>query len=797
MKPIDWRSIRTHNGSQYGGFEELCTQLARSKKPKDPKAKFTRLGNPDGGIECYWEDSDGNKYGWQAKYYPAKQDPDKYYLGDIRWGDITKSIEAALKEHPTLTRYYVCVPKNRTLKMDENWKTHVTEWKALAKNKTGRDVEFIWWGDSELTDKLSQSEHAGRRLYWFNEHIFSDEWFRDNWDVARATAGPRYTPELHIDLPIARELEKLNRTNHYINEIRAYTKDIQKGILDLQRLIFYSPSPELKRFTYRFLNSLLTILTQLTALKVEPIGEPTFQDIYKSVQYAITAINEFMGYLSQRTTGYRDPLFDQFKDQITRTLTVLESLSDKVDTEDTQLIIVRGVAGAGKTHLLCDVAKRRVENGLPTVLLMGQRFTSDNEPWVQAREHLDLTRVSMEEFVGVLEAAAQAKGSRALLMIDAVDEGRGSTIWPAHLASFLTRVNISPWITIVLSVRSTDKDAIIPKDIQEGAVSLEHRGFEGREFDAVQAFFPHYGLKLPLTPIFNPEFSNPYFLKVFCQGLTGQGKRILPSELYGISEVFDLYLSAVNEKLARRLDYDPDDNQIHLALMKIAQYFVGGGDMSECERRRKMAKDIVDRFLPVRCGSMKIVQYFVGRNRIGEYRQGLDRKTVKSIVDQLLPGRNYEQSLYRGMVTEGILIEDLIPGTPNTEVVVRFSYERLADHIVADFLLQEYLDKDKPEVAFTKGGGLTFLFDNKRGELEGLIEALSIKVPELTGRELIDLVPSLIEREDAQIAFRESLVQRDLDALSDVTDEVLKTIVASTLKTIASNVVKAIIENIL
>ena len=536
MKPIDWRSIRTHNGSQYGGFEELCTQLARSEKPKDPKAKFTRLGNPDGGIECYWEDSKGNKYGWQVKYFVNS-------FGAPQWRQIDASIETALDKHPELTHYYVCVPYNRNSKTVKDWERQVIKWKALAKSKTGRDVEFIWWGDSELTDKLNQPEHAGRLLYWFNEHIFSDEWFKQNVDISIKTAGPHYTPELHIELPIARELEKLSRTNHYINEIKSYTIDIQNGIHSLRQLYFYSTSRDLKFFTHRLLDLLLAMLVQLTALRVEPIGESTFQDIYKSALHAITSVNEFTEYLSQRASGYQNPLFNQFRGQATRTLTVLEAslgtILDKIDTDDTQLMIVSGAAGTGKTHLLCDVAKKRVEEGLPTVLLMGQRFTSNDEPWSQVREHLDLMGVSMEEFVGVLEAAAQAKGCRALLMIDAVDEGRGSTIWPAHLASFLTRVNISPWITIVLSVRSTDKDAIIPKDIQDGAVSLEHRGFEGREFDAVQAFFPHYGLKLPLTPIFNPEFSNPYFLKVFCQGLTGQGKHILP---YGISEVFRFVL---------------------------------------------------------------------------------------------------------------------------------------------------------------------------------------------------------------------------------------------------------------
>ena len=70
-------------------------------------------------------------------------------------------------------------------------------------------------------------------------------------------------------------------------------------------------------------------------------------------------------------------------------------------------MIISGAAGAGKTHLLSDVAKKRIDNGLPTILLMGQRFTSTSEPWSQAREHLDLAGVSMEEFVGALEIAAK------------------------------------------------------------------------------------------------------------------------------------------------------------------------------------------------------------------------------------------------------------------------------------------------------------------------------------------------------------------------------------------------------
>jgi hypothetical protein len=54
---------------------------------------------------------------------------------------------------------------------------------------------------------------------------------------------------------------------------------------------------------------------------------------------------------------------------------------------------------------------------------MGQRFVSNDPPWTQALQHLDLPHLSGEEFVGALEAAAQATGQRALLMIDAINEG--------------------------------------------------------------------------------------------------------------------------------------------------------------------------------------------------------------------------------------------------------------------------------------------------------------------------------------------------------------------------------------
>ena len=675
---------------------------------------------------------------------------------NIRWGDITKSIKTALKEHPELTRYYVCVPKDLTLNTDKTWNRQVIEWKALAKSETGREVEFHWWGASELSDRLIQTEHAGRLLYWFDEHRFDNDWFKDNWEVARATAGPRYTPELHIDLPLAHDLEMLGRTKWYINEIKSYAKEIRRGRQSLKWSIHSDQrqkDPSLGIPTNELQDLLGIVLEQFSELRYEPVGAPTLQDISESIQNAVTAINEFLENLSQRASEYdakrkrgedtRQNPFWERRMQTLRTLSVLQSVLDSIDAEDRRLMVISGDAGTGKTHLLCDVAKKRIDDGLPTVLLMGQNFTGNNAPWSQACEHLDLVGVLLKEFTGALEAAAQAKGQRALLMIDAINEGRGNQIWPNHLAAFLKRID-SPWIAIVLSVRSTyeNKTGIIPEEVQKRSIHVEHKGFEGKEYDVIQTFFPYYGLEPLSTPILNPEFSKPLFLKMICEGLQGKGAKRLPRGFQGISEIFDLYINEANGKLAKKLDYDPDENKVRDALTKIAEYCVSG---DEIER----------------------------------YIWGLDKRTVKAILDQLLPRDSYEKSLYNGMVKEGLLIESPKMSDQKNEIVVRFSYERFADHIIADFLLEKYLNPSEPEAAFTEGGKLAFLLDEKQYGLRGLIEALSIQVPERAGKELIELVPKLVEskniwsRIDAREAFRQSMIWRKSDAFSDKTIEFL------------------------
>ena len=749
---LHWTAIRSLNGSQAAGFEELCAQLARAEIPAG--AKFERKGAPDAGVECFSVLSDGSEWGWQAKYFTA--------LGDSQFKQLGDSVRTALSKHPSLTRYFVCVPLDRPdariagkKSAMERWTEHVSKWEGWAR-ESDRIVDFVWWGSSELLERLARAEHIGRVFFWFGEPGFDESWFNARLNEALHSAGPRYTPPVHVDLPVAKDLELFGRTALSIEAVKAQAVPIRKALHMLDAPVPGRDDPSRNVPAGDLLRAVNTVLQGFSELSPDPVGELPLRTISERIREAESTASTYHETLSQHVQEYdaqqpddggnsrRDPQ-NPFNERIHRIYRLQNALraagaatNHAAEFANTRLLVLTGEAGTGKTHLLCDSAQRRVGTGAPTVLLMGQRFLSAEEPWTQALQQLDLRGITAEQFVGALEAAAQAANCRALLIIDALNEGQGRAVWPPHLAAFLAPLEASPWIGALLSVRSTYADVVVPEEIHRKAAAAVHQGFADHEYDATRRFFSHYGLELPSTPILQPEFRNPLFLKTICQGLRDDGHRRLPRGFRGISAAFDLYLHTKNRRLATDLGYNPQDPIVRRALRSLAQLLLKNG------------------------------------------RSWLTRAVAEATVDEFLPGREYERSLYRGLVSEGVLVEEVFRPSENEHTEIVFiSYERYADHVIADLLLTTHLDTESPGSAFAEGAGLAFLWDERTYTPCGLLEALCIQVPERTGMELAELAPSLADRAGFVDSFRQSLVWRRLDAFSEATLDVLNRLLAS------------------
>jgi hypothetical protein len=108
----------------------------------------------------------------------------------------------------------------------------------------------------------------------------------------------------------------------------------------------------------------------------------------------------------------------------------------------------------------------------------------------------------------------------------------------------------------VLSVRSSYEELVIPEEIRERAVRIEHHGFLNHEYDATRTFFDFFEIERPSTPLLAPEFQNPLLLKVLCRGLSESGQHRLPRGFQGILAIFDLFLGGVNGRLAVDLGFN-------------------------------------------------------------------------------------------------------------------------------------------------------------------------------------------------------------------------------------------------
>jgi hypothetical protein len=749
MLAINWSRIRPINSSQQEGFEELVCQLARYE-PMPTGSVFQRKGKPDGGVECFWTFPDGSEWGWQAKFFEASP-------SSSRWGQLDRSVKRFLEAHPNMTGLTVAIPVDlpdarlaNQKSAQQKWDERVVKWQKWA-SKQGQSVEFEYWGAHELLDRLSQEKHRGRMFFWFQQEFFNQRWFTERIEESVADAGARYTPELDVALPIAQLFDGLGRTDAFYTRLKGWGACIRKDLPSGSRFRELSPKiNEALRELHKHVNALCQALSAIDQESVAQLDYQHISHLLEQAEEQRRICEDVVAEEGQRIRADKklEKSLPQYQPKpaewidytsydLRRLGDVLVDTQQFIESEEARLantgaLLLVGGAGKGKTHLFCDIARQRNAAQLPTILLLGEHFSGD--VWKQMVELLDLAGHSREDLLGALKATAQVRGRKALILIDALNESADAMMWHRRLRSFLQVIAQCEWISVAISVRSSYEDMVIPADIGEDQiVRIEHRGFEGVEYEATRRFFDHYGIEQPSVPPLNPEFQTPLFLKVFCAGLRNEGLTRIPKGLHGITAIFDFFVASIYKRLQ-----SPDK-------LNLSPY-------SDVVRR------VIDQITTIMAERMT---YWLP---IAEAEQ---------IINAALPQRGYTDSLFYHLLSEGLLAKDRFRVRDDALVEgVSFAYQRLADHLIAQHLLDRYLT-DNPAEAFTTDTPLRTLMQERgnwwQPQARGLIEALSIQLPERTGRELMSLVSELSDNRYICRAFVESVLWRDPQAISDET----------------------------
>lgn len=724
MQNLDFNNIRPL-GSLNEGFEELVCQLAhRMEVPGG--VKFVRNGRPDGGVECYWKLDNGELWVWQAKFFVST-------LGASQFEQISESVKTALRLHKNVKKFFIAVPqdlpndgKEKTKSAQKRYEEKLAQWHKIDGAEC---VNFEYWGKHELLNMLSRKENEGLVYFWFNKNEFTEKDFVNQNKKAIDDLGTRYTPELNVELDIAKIFDGLSRNSRFEERFR--------GNLTKYKQVWQRIRPmaeDLQTSEYQELTAVVSeIIKDGGSLAFEGIDILPISELKTKIESASQKVQGFIKSLERKQT-IQDGIKDKDIKKIDYSYVIRDAwefyyesnrltgyLGDSECAAVNQpIILIDGEAGVGKSHLLADIVEERRKDGHYSLFFLGQHFNAQEDPWTQIFKQLKFNGTD-EEFLQALEAKAASTRKRIIIFVDALNEGGGKELWNKHITSFINQIKTHPWLGLVMSIRSTYTRAIFGDEHPKDVLRLTHRGFENRSFDAIKLFFNNSNINLPSVPLLLPEFRNPLFLKLFCDGLHKNGLTKIDEGMQGISSVISLFIEGVEKDLSspKKKDYMPELHLVRKAVNALIDYQV---DHLAIEVPFIKAIELTDSI-----------------------------KTDKFSSGELL----YE------LVSYGVLARNLrYRGDDQYEEVVYLSYERFNDFLTA----QRLLDKSESAEAAVKQ---ILKDEHSLWYHAGIVESFAIILPEKEGREIYEVLPDFKDNDIVVDSVIKSLLWRKKTTLSN------------------------------
>ena len=539
---------------------------------------------------------------------------------------------------------------------------------------------------------------------------------------ANNNAGLRYNRDINLEIKnIKRNLQALNREPEYLAELFKLTYKAKKELL-----FFRTGHPDKTEELKQLHKNVKSVIDKLLSLKTKSNNENiSWSILTKKLKIAIKLSNDLYWFFRDLQDKERQEKEEWAKTSIDTgpiwsLYVALRSLLDfindgvKVDLFSTPRMILKGEAGIGKTHLLCDYANSRINSGKPTLIFLSDELASieDTNPTVCMAKLMGYT--TSAGFLKDLRSLANSSPERVCLIIDAINEA-DAIKW-----SQLSELFNIKGLSLVISVRN-GYEKIIPNRRKYSTV--EHFGFSEMEWDAISTFFKHYKMKMPEIPIINPEFRNPLFLMIFCEAYEGETNKTFKGK--GATHVFEQYVKVQSKKIAKELN------------IKIGKEYLW--------------KHVI-----------KEVGKWMGQNRTSV----ISRYNILKIIKADPKVSSHASELLKLMEKYGMLLKYPRYGknSKRIEYKYKFTYNRFSDHLIVRSLLTE--NKINSEVSaqrfFADG---KFLDENIYNT--GLLEALSIEIPERCKKDKAEFVWVIPEkyRDDYRIktAFLNSIKWRNVE----------------------------------
>lgn len=559
----------------------------------------------------------------------------------------------------------------------------------LLNKKYLPQISFSYYGQYGLTK------------YFFDKHI----------ERSIVGLGPRFTEDLNFKLPIAKYFNDIAKDTMFFKRFLKVVDDwiLSRGYSITNNNINFEQieknNENLKSKVIKWIKELDNLVTEKIDIEWIYVSFEQLEDlIYSKLDelYKLRRDEERLTKDIKKEYNYKPP----YETEINRLREIsrinndfIHDLEEKINVNiaNYPYLIIKGEAGNGKSHLLGDIAKTRNKNNLPTLLLLGQNFISSKNVWENINSELNID-CSKKELLTELNNIGRQIGSRVLVMIDAINEGGGANLWNSRIAEFINDFSEYPFIGLVLSIRTTYLDYVIPREVINNPkiTTINHEGFKGNEYAALKLFCEHNNLKQPHFPILAPEFTKPLFLKLICEAVKETQEKTFPQGFQGISNVFKIYIQSLNIKF-------------------------------ESKREEYKNRKIVEKAI-----------HALAHACFGKDRRMLHLDEAMELFDEKFP---IFKSLLNDLIEENVFIKRVDYDYENikNEEVIYFSYERLGDFFIAEDILNKYKNVDEIKSAFQKDNELGKLIDYNYWQHHGLLEAFAVLLPEVYNLEIFEV----------------------------------------------------------
>ena len=275
-------------------------------------------------------------------------------------------------------------------------------------------------------------------------------------------------------------------------------------------------------------------------------------------------------------------------------------------------LAIVGDAGCGKTFTLCKISEKlcKKENAY---LLFGTDFSASEMPLETILRKLKWKQPNSFE---LLNDKMQKEGKFAIFIIDAINEGAGMYFWQEKLPTLLNQIRKWSRIKIIVSIRKQAVQTDVLNETIKGFTRLSIPGFRDVR-EAVKKFFEHYNVDKEIDD-FNQiqSFSNPLFLKIFCEAYSEAYYR--DSESPNIIEIYNSYIYKRNHVVSIGADADPRMNFTKCLLERIAYYSLWNLQCGDIPREK--AKSYSYRLCPYRMWSKDLLNNTLKANLLMEYK---------------------------------------------------------------------------------------------------------------------------------------------------------------------------------